>query len=56
MQRALLHSFERPTGTLHPHALCPLAFLWRHYRRLCELKAKFDPTNLFRVKANIPPG
>jgi FAD/FMN-containing dehydrogenase len=27
-----------------------------NYRRLRELKTKFDPTNLFRINANIPPG
>jgi len=27
-----------------------------NYRRLTEIKAKYDPTNLFRVNRNIPPG
>ena len=27
-----------------------------NYQRLRQLKGKFDPTNLFRVNANIPPG
>jgi len=25
-----------------------------NYQRLRELKGKFDPTNLFRVNANVP--
>lgn len=27
-----------------------------NYQRLRQLKGRFDPTNLFRVNANIPPG
>jgi len=26
-----------------------------NYQQLRELKTKFDPTNLFRINANIPP-
>jgi hypothetical protein len=26
-----------------------------NYQRLRELKTKFDPTNFFRMNANIPP-
>jgi len=27
-----------------------------NYQRLRQIKGKLDPTNLFRVNANIPPG
>jgi FAD/FMN-containing dehydrogenase len=26
-----------------------------NYQRLTEIKAKYDPTNFFRVNQNIPP-
>jgi hypothetical protein len=26
-----------------------------NYPRLVELKGKYDPTNLFRMNANVPP-
>ncbi len=35
--------------------LVPHAFGAERYKRLQELKAKFDPSNLFRLNLNIPP-
>ena len=31
------------------------AYSDEQWRRLTALKAKFDPTNVFRMNANIPP-
>ena len=32
------------------------AYPGRHWDRLREIKARYDPTNLFRSTQNIPPG
>jgi Berberine and berberine like len=33
-----------------------VAYTDRQWTRLTALKAKYDPTNFFRMNANIPPG
>jgi FAD/FMN-containing dehydrogenase len=32
------------------------AYTGQQWTRLTALKAKYDPTNFFRMNANIPPG
>jgi Berberine and berberine like len=44
-------NFEQDEGEEHVKT----GFSKEKFRKLTELKAKYDPGNLFRVNQNIPP-